>query len=215
MLKYHCIYAWSFPGGPVVKNWPANAGDCGFDPWIGKIPWGRKWQPTPVFLPGKSHGQRSLPGYSPRGHKRVRCNWATIQHQQQCLCLPFPLESVFWVLLIWCAAIHGVAKSRTQLRDWTELNWIRVQSRPACVVIIQCSPRLRSAVFSCSPHPMTDSEVLLVVLLPRLEQLAENGGFAAPFFCTPGKLHFPIVGLVCLLISCYMNTERSKWENEY
>ena len=127
----------------------------------------------------------------------------------------FPLESVFWVLLIWCAAIHGVAKSRTQLRDWTELNWIRVQSRPACVVIIQCSPRLRSAVFSCSPHPMTDSEVLLVVLLPRLEQLAENGGFAAPFFCTPGKLHFPIVGLVCLLISCYMNTERSKWENEY
>ena len=93
----------------------------------------------------------------------------------------FPLESVFWVLLIWCAAIHGVAKSRTQLRDWTELNWIRVQSRPACVVIIQCSPRLRSAVFSCSPHPMTDSEVLLVVLLPRLEQLAENGGFAAPF----------------------------------
>ena len=36
-----------------------------FDPWVGKIPWRRKWQPTPVFLPGKSHGQRSLPGYSP------------------------------------------------------------------------------------------------------------------------------------------------------
>ena len=33
---------------------------CGFDPWVGKIPWRRKWQPTPVFLPGKSHGQRSL-----------------------------------------------------------------------------------------------------------------------------------------------------------
>ena len=32
----------------------------GFDSWVGKIPWGRKWQPTPVFLPGKSHGQRSL-----------------------------------------------------------------------------------------------------------------------------------------------------------
>ena len=36
-----------------------------FDPWIGKIPWRRKWQPTPVFLPGESHGQRSLVGYSP------------------------------------------------------------------------------------------------------------------------------------------------------
>ena len=36
-----------------------------FDPWAGKIPWRRKWQPTPVFLPGKFHGQRSLAGYSP------------------------------------------------------------------------------------------------------------------------------------------------------
>ena len=40
-----------------------------FDPWVGKIPWRRKWQPTPVFLPGESHGQRSLVGYSPWGCK--------------------------------------------------------------------------------------------------------------------------------------------------
>ena len=37
-----------------------------FSPWVRKISWRRKWQPTPVFLPGKSHGQRSLAGYSPR-----------------------------------------------------------------------------------------------------------------------------------------------------
>ena len=50
---------------------PANAGDMRhkFDPWIGKIPWRRAQQPTPVFLPGESHGQRSLAGYSPWGHK--------------------------------------------------------------------------------------------------------------------------------------------------
>ena len=41
----------------------------GFDPWVRKIPWRRKWQPTLVFLPGESHGQRSLMGYSPRGCK--------------------------------------------------------------------------------------------------------------------------------------------------
>ena len=40
-----------------------------FDPWIGKIPWGRKWQPTLVFLPGKFHEQRSLVDYSPWGCK--------------------------------------------------------------------------------------------------------------------------------------------------
>ena len=53
----------------MVKNRPANARVIWFDPWVGKIPWGRKWQPTPVFLPGESHGQRSLVGSSPSGHK--------------------------------------------------------------------------------------------------------------------------------------------------
>ena len=42
---------------------------CGLDAWDGKILWRRKWQPTPVFSPGKSHGQRRLAGYSPWGHK--------------------------------------------------------------------------------------------------------------------------------------------------
>ena len=41
----------------------------GFDPWVGKIPWKRKWQLTPVFLPEKSHRQRSLAGYSPWGQE--------------------------------------------------------------------------------------------------------------------------------------------------
>ena len=40
---------------------------CRFNPWVGKIPWSRKWQPTLVFLPGKFQGQKSLAGYSPRG----------------------------------------------------------------------------------------------------------------------------------------------------
>ena len=46
-----------------------ESGRPGFDPWFGKIPWRRAWQPTPAFLPGESHGQRSLGGYSPWGHK--------------------------------------------------------------------------------------------------------------------------------------------------
>ena len=43
----------------------------GFDPWVGKIPWRRKWHPTSIFLPGEFHGQRSLAGYSPWGHKEL------------------------------------------------------------------------------------------------------------------------------------------------
>ena len=48
-----------------------------FNPWVRKIPWRRKWQPTPALLPGKSHQQRSLVGYSPWGCKRVRLDLAT------------------------------------------------------------------------------------------------------------------------------------------
>ena len=52
----------------IVKNPPAKA-DLGFIPGSGRVPWRRKWQPTPVFLSGKPHRQRSLAGYSPQGHK--------------------------------------------------------------------------------------------------------------------------------------------------
>ena len=54
------------------KSQTANVGDArdnGFSPWVGKIPWRRKWQPTPISCLGKSHGQRSLAGYSPWGSK--------------------------------------------------------------------------------------------------------------------------------------------------
>ena len=58
---------------------------CKFDLWVRKMtllprPWRRKWQPTPVFLPEESHGQRSLMGYSPWSRKRVRYDLATKQH---------------------------------------------------------------------------------------------------------------------------------------
>ena len=55
----------------MIKNPPASAGDerHKFEPWVRKIPWSRKWQPTAVFLSRESHGQRGLAGYSLWGHK--------------------------------------------------------------------------------------------------------------------------------------------------
>ena len=56
----------------IQRGFPGGSGslpDTGFNLWVGKIPWRRKWQPTPVFLHGESHGQRSLVGYSPWGGK--------------------------------------------------------------------------------------------------------------------------------------------------
>ena len=68
---------WSLSG----KESSCQCRRCGFDPWVRKIPCRRKWQPTLVVLPGESHGQRSLVGYSPRGLKRVGYNLAIKQQQ--------------------------------------------------------------------------------------------------------------------------------------
>ena len=69
----------------MVKNSPANAEDVKdmglIDPWVRKIPWKRKWQPTPVFLHGEYHGQKSLVGYSSWGCKELD----TVEHAHACI----------------------------------------------------------------------------------------------------------------------------------
>ena len=55
--------------GLDCKEPACNAGEPRFGPWVGKIPWRRERQPTPAFVPGESHGQRNLAGYSPWGHR--------------------------------------------------------------------------------------------------------------------------------------------------
>ena len=85
--------------------------------------WRRQWQPTPVLLPGKSHGWRSLVGYSPWGckesdmterlhfHFSLSCIWEGNGNLPQCSCLENPRDRGAW----W-AAVYGVAQSRTQLK---------------------------------------------------------------------------------------------------
>ena len=80
--------------GGVVPRWLSRQrihlqcrtrGRCGFDPRVGKIPWRKAQPPTPEFLPGESHGQRSLKGYSPQGHKELDMPEAT-QHARMWMC---------------------------------------------------------------------------------------------------------------------------------
>ena len=110
----------------VIRNLPANAGDTRdvvFDPWVEKIPWRRQWHPTPVLLPGKFHGWRSLVGCSPWGREEsdmtewlhfdfsLSCIGEGNGNPLQCSCLENPRDGGAW----W-AAISGVAQSRTQLK---------------------------------------------------------------------------------------------------
>ena len=95
-----------FPGGSVVKNLPTSR-SCrrqALDPWVGKIPWRRAWQPTPG-LPGESHGQRSLVGCSPQGHKELDMTQSTLTsgfifYSSNCLWEPGPQNIILKCLEI-------------------------------------------------------------------------------------------------------------------
>ena len=72
--KWRMLVSWSCLGLPRWLSGKESACQCrrrGFDPEVRKTSWSRKWQPTPVFLPGKSHGQRNLEGYSPWSCKEL------------------------------------------------------------------------------------------------------------------------------------------------
>ena len=85
----------AFPGGANGKESTCQGRRCKrlrYDPWVRKIPWRRKWQPTPVFLPGKFYGQRSLAGYSLWDHKKPDTTEglsATWEYYRQCCCVHF------------------------------------------------------------------------------------------------------------------------------
>ena len=121
----------------MVKNVPAM-----WETWVkshvSKIPWKRLWQPTPLFLPGKFHGRRSLVGCSPWGHEesdmteRLHFHFSLLfigegnGNPLQCSCLENPRDGGTW----W-ASIYGVAQSRTWLKrlssSSSSLPWIQMQ----------------------------------------------------------------------------------------
>ena len=107
-----------FPGGSDGKSVCLQCERPGFDPWVGKIPWRRKWQATPVLLPGKSHGRRSLVGCNPWGREKSDTTERLHFHISlsrigegngnplQCSCLENPRDG----------GVCGVAQSRTRLK---------------------------------------------------------------------------------------------------
>ena len=79
LILMHFSYIYGLPRWLSGKESACQCRRCRFDPWVRKIPWKWKWHPTPVFLPGKSHEQRSLADYSPWGCKNVGYNLVTLE----------------------------------------------------------------------------------------------------------------------------------------
>ena len=104
-FEAHVRLQWQLLSLYCGKESDCQCRRCEFNPWVGKIPWRKKWQPTPVFLPGKSHGQRSLAGYSPWDCK----------------------ESILgYIFLLWCVLIYSLKllKSIFFIKSWSLDNFL-------------------------------------------------------------------------------------------
>ena len=100
------VHFLGFPCWLSAKESTCQCRRHGFDPWVRKIPWRRKWQLTPVFLPRKSHEQRSLAGYSPWGCKIVRHKLTT---KQQEFLIHFLIQLfIFSHCIVWAVYIFWI-----------------------------------------------------------------------------------------------------------
>ena len=120
---------WSFPGGASGKEPTCQCRRPkrhGFYPWVGKSPWRRKWQPIPVFLPGKSHGQRSLGGYSPQGHEgsdmadRLSTHIHTMYITYMII---FTQSCIIYVIFRYCAKEQNRTSERNRTVNKKSSHW--------------------------------------------------------------------------------------------
>ena len=87
----------------MVKNLSRRLKRCGFDSWVRKIPWSRKWQPVPIFFPGKFHGQTSLEGPQCTGLQRLSCDWTHIVYMYVCM---------YVCMYVWCLCPSCISTMR-------------------------------------------------------------------------------------------------------
>ena len=105
-----------FPGGSVNKRICLQCGRPGFDPWVGKIPWRRAWQPTPVFLPGESPRTEEPGGLQSIGFQRVRHGWVNKNTMQAS------------VDLAWTTEVFLTNLSAPSLLLWVEFSSVQFSS---------------------------------------------------------------------------------------
>ena len=142
-----------FTGGSDSKSICLQCGRPGFNPWVRKITWWRKWQPTPVFLPGKSHGWRNLVGYSPWGHKESdMTEWASLSSTNEWWLMP-------WEQMRGYGEGRGWKEKGALKSTHTELLWPLASSTPLTILcqlspphLQQPSPALLSQAFLASSY---------------------------------------------------------------
>ena len=171
-LRLNNVPLWGFLGGSDSRESVCNARDPGSipDPRVGKIPWRRKWQPTPVFLPGESHGRRNLVGYSPWGHKELDTTerlTLSLTPQLWDVCRPYPRIEYTW------ASENGF--------NTPDSESLQASRRRRCqeAFLSLASP------FTALPHPYTTLPLFLTLSRPLEHHFSHKGNIQQNWICPP------------------------------
>ena len=187
----------------MVLSWwlsgKESAGQCKrrrFDPQVGKIPWRRKWQPIPLFLPGKCLGQRSLVGYNLWGQKRVRHDWASKQHHVPSTELvPAQGSSQQVPRLPGCPSYSSCILTTT---SWgpslsSRHRWRHREETPLLEAVHIVSDKTRTGLqFSLSPKRTLSANRLLMLLsfqIPWIRRTQWRRKWQPTPVFLPGKVH--------------------------
>ena len=143
---------------------------CLFDPWVRKIPWKMTWQPTPVFLPRESHGQRSLVGYHPQGHKESDTTEATEHSGTAKLHMNLFFDQTTQFLRIWseyalqqykniyaqeCSLCSNFNKKYWEQSEWTKQETL---NKLWTIYTVECYS-ITLLVFKKSRHLFCDKQI--------------------------------------------------------
>ena len=155
IYNYVTLYnSIGFPGSSNGKSIRLQCRRPGLDPWVWKVPWRGNWRPTPVFLPGKSHGWRNLAGYGQWGHTGDTTERLTlIIIHAECILNIFPFFRItvmhcpqhvdkVWPVCNWTHSgdsslmIHLMQRPISQLKQLPIVNWKSLGPRTRCLVLV-------------------------------------------------------------------------------
>ena len=140
---------------------------CRFSPWVGKIPWRREWQPTPVFLPGKFHGESSLAGYNPWGHKELdTTEWLSTHTLLKILCL-YAKSCPTLADTMDCSppgsSVHGILHPR--ILEWVAMPSSRGSTWPRDETLLYYSPASPALHVDSSPAERLEKHIYIINIL--------------------------------------------------
>ena len=131
-VRYIFVPFYTYRGFPWLLSGKESSCHCKkpwFNPWVRKMSWGRKWQPAPIFLPGKFYGQRSLVGYGPWDCKRIGHNLVVKQQQY----LPYHLtRNKLTKLLISSYFFHIQVLFPLRRQNLVSFCWIQIINSLPC-----------------------------------------------------------------------------------